>query len=189
MDSKRWDRVKTLYDEARSRPATDRVAFLAAACLGDHELQHDVQTLLDQPLGTDDFVSMVGGPSATLAVRAMAEHQTPLTGRRIGTFEVKALLGRGGMGEVYRAHDTKLGRDVAIKVLPRAFTTDAARLANLEREARVVASLSNPHIAAIHGLEESDGIRGLVLELVEGDTLAQRAGTVDRIVAGRSSSV
>ena len=174
MDPKRWDRVKTLYDEARARPATDRAAFLAGACLGDMELQRDVETLLDQPVSTDDFVGLVGGPSSTLVAQAIAEHHVPLTGRRIGTFEIKALIGRGGMGEVYRAHDTKLGRDVAIKVLPRAFTTDAGRLANLEREARVVASLSNPHIAAIHGLEESEGVRGLVLELVEGDTLAHK---------------
>ena len=174
MDPRRWDRIKTLYDEARARPATDRAAFLAGACLDDRELQREVQTLLDQPLSTDSFVSMVGGPSSALIAKAVSDRHVPLTGRRIGTFEVKGLLGRGGMGEVYRAHDTRLGRDVAFKVLPRAFTSDAARLANLEREARVVASLSNPHIAAIHGLEESEDVRGLVLELVEGDTLAQR---------------
>ena len=134
-----------------------------------------MQTLLDQPvLSTDSFLSMVGGPSSLLVAQAIAEHHVPLTGRRIGTFEIKALLGLGGMGEVYRAHDTRLGRDVAIKVLPGAFTSDSGRLANFEREARVVASLNNPHIAAIHGIEESDGIRGLVLELVEGETLAQK---------------
>ena len=76
--------------------------------------------------------------------------------------------------EVYRAHDTKLGRDVAIKVLPSAFTADAGRLASFEREARVLASLNHAHIAAIHGIEERDGIWGLVLELVEGETLADR---------------
>jgi serine/threonine protein kinase/WD40 repeat protein len=180
MDPKRWERVKTLYDQATSRPVSERAAFLAAACLDDVELQREVLTLLDQPLSTDEFYAMLGGPSSALAAWAAAEEHVPLTGRKIGTFEVKALLGRGGMGEVYRAHDTKLGRDVAIKVLPRAFTTDAGRLANLEREARVVASLSNPHIAAIHGLEESEGVRGLVLELVEGDTLAQRLSQAAR---------
>jgi serine/threonine protein kinase len=95
-------------------------------------------------------------------------------GYRLGNYEVIAHIGAGGMGEVYRAHDTRLGRDVAIKVLPRAFTDDHERLANFEREARIVASLNHPHIAAIHGVEESGGIRGLVLELVEGETLADR---------------
>ena len=83
-------------------------------------------------------------------------------------------LGRGGMGEVYRARDTKLGRDVALKVLPEPFATDPDRLARFQREARVLASLSHPNIGAIHGLEESDGVRALVLELVEGPTLADR---------------
>ena len=89
MDPKRWDRVKTLYDEARARPATDRTAFLAAACLGDHALQHEVEALLDQPISTDDFVGMVGGSSARLMAQATAEAHVSLTGRRIGTFEVK----------------------------------------------------------------------------------------------------
>ncbi len=86
----------------------------------------------------------------------------------------KRLLGKGGMGEVYRARDTRLGRDVAVKVLPRAFTADPDRLARFEREARVLASLNHPHIGTIHGLEESEGVRALVLELVEGETLADR---------------
>ena len=78
------------------------------------------------------------------------------------------------MGEVYRARDTRLGRDVAIKILSRAFGDNPARLARLEREARVLASLNHPHIGAIYGLEESDGIKALVLEMVEGEDLAQR---------------
>ena len=78
------------------------------------------------------------------------------------------------MGEVYRARDTKLGREVAVKILPRAFTGDPERLARFEREARMLAALNHPHIGAIHGVEESDGISALVLELVEGETLADR---------------
>ena len=103
----------------------------------------------------------------------------PLTpGARIGAYDVTGPLGAGGMGEVYRARDTKLDRDVALKVLPEAFTTDPDRLARFEREARVLASLNHPNIAQIHGLEETGATRALVLELVEGPTLA------DRLAAG-----
>ena len=95
-------------------------------------------------------------------------------GERFGTYTIRALLGVGGMGEVYRAHDDKLGRDVAIKVLPPAFTADPERRARFEREARMLATLNHPHIGAIYSVEEADGVRGLVLELVEGETLAER---------------
>ena len=96
------------------------------------------------------------------------------TGTRLGAYEILSLLGAGGMGEVYRARDAKLNRDVALKVLPEAFTADPDRLARFKREAQVLASLNHPHIGAIYGLEESDGVRALVLELVEGPTLADR---------------
>jgi eukaryotic-like serine/threonine-protein kinase len=95
-------------------------------------------------------------------------------GSRLGPYEVQALIGQGGMGEVYRATDIRLKRDVALKVLPSTFAADADRLARFEREAQVLASLNHPHIAQIHGLEESDGARALVMELVDGPTLADR---------------
>src|SRR6266849_2222329 len=98
------------------------------------------------------------------------------TGTRLGVYEILAPIGAGGMGEVYRARDNKLGRDVAIKVLPESFAHDAERMARFEREAQVLASLNHPHIATIHGLEESNGVRALVMELVEGPTLAERIG-------------
>src|SRR6516162_5929124 len=96
------------------------------------------------------------------------------TGTRFGHYEILSRLGAGGMGEVYRARDTKLGRDVALKVLPAAFAADAERLARFRREAQVLASLNHPGIAAIYGLEESEGVLALVMELVEGPTLAER---------------
>ena len=96
------------------------------------------------------------------------------SGTKLGHYEISTLLGKGGMGEVWRARDTKLGREVAIKTLPEEFAKDADRLARFEREAKLLASLNHPNIAAIYGLEESDGTRFLVLELVEGDTLADR---------------
>src|ERR1700722_10856873 len=95
-------------------------------------------------------------------------------GTKLGPYEVVAPLGAGGMGEVYRAWDTKLGRDVAIKVLPQAFSAEPERTARFEREAKVLASLNHPHIASIYGLEDSNGIRALVMELVNGPTLAER---------------
>jgi Tol biopolymer transport system component len=95
-------------------------------------------------------------------------------GSRLGPYEITAKLGEGGMGEVWRATDTRLKREVAIKVLPAAFTADKERLARFEREAQLLAQLHHPHIASIFGLEESDGVRALVMELVEGPTLAER---------------
>jgi eukaryotic-like serine/threonine-protein kinase len=97
-----------------------------------------------------------------------------LEGRRIGGYQIQTLIGAGGMGEVYRAHDTKLGRDVAIKILPREFLTNPERLARFEREARTLAALNHPHIAAIYGIEQDHDLRAIVLELVPGDTLADR---------------
>jgi eukaryotic-like serine/threonine-protein kinase len=93
---------------------------------------------------------------------------------RLGPYEITASIGKGGMGEVYRASDTNLGRDVAIKVLPDAFAQDPERLARFEREAKTLASLNHPNIATIHGLEKADSVTGLVMELVEGPTLADR---------------
>ena len=103
-----------------------------------------------------------------------APAEPTLTGQRLGVYHILELVGVGGMGQVYRARDTKLGRDVAIKVLPRLFSTDAERLARFEREARLLASLNHPHIAAIYGFEQTNSVHALVLELVEGPTLAER---------------
>jgi len=95
-------------------------------------------------------------------------------GTKLGPYDIAALLGAGGMGEVYRATDSRLGRDVAVKVLPEAFARDAQRMARFEREAKFLASLNHPNIASIYGLEESDGTRALVMELVEGQRKRQR---------------
>ena len=125
-------------------------------------------------------------PAAAVAGSGVLEQPTNrLVGQRFGSYTIRALLGAGGMGEVYRAHDETLGRDVAIKVLPPAFTADPERRARFEREARMLATLNHPHIGAIYGVEEADGVRGLVLELVEGETLADRIAASGRIAGGR----
>src|ERR1700681_4198380 len=103
-------------------------------------------------------------------------------GMRLGAYDIVALIGAGGMGEVYRARDTKLNRDVAIKVLLPAVANDPDRLARFSREAQVLASLNHPNIAHIYGVEDADGTRARVMELVEGPTLA------DRIVQGAGAA-
>jgi serine/threonine protein kinase len=145
------------------------VAFLTEACAGDASLQREVQALLEQP------TEGLEGLTPSVIAHAIGNADSGgLTGRRFGVYLVGERIGVGGMGEVYRARDTRLRRDVAIKVLPQAFATDADRLARFEREARVLARLDHPHIGTILGVEESDGVRALVLGLVEGDTLAER---------------
>ena len=108
------------------------------------------------------------------ATRITATTMTMQPGARLGLYEIQSPLGAGGMGEVYRAHDAKLNRDVALKILPELFALDADRLARFTREAQVLASLNHPNIGAIYGFEESNGLQALVLELVEGPTLADR---------------
>ena len=105
-------------------------------------------------------------------------------GVHLGAYEILALIGAGGMGEVYRAKDTKLHRDVAIKILPDLFAGDPERLARFQREAQILASLNHPNIGSIYGLEDAGGVHALVLELVEGPTLAERLADVGRALSG-----
>jgi eukaryotic-like serine/threonine-protein kinase len=168
----RWAAVERLYHAALVRPLDERAAFLAEACAGDGGLRHEVESLLAQDASVNAVLTVGAAVAAAGLVSDIG--RSVLTGRRRGGYQILASIGAGGMGEVYRARDTRLGRDVAIKILPRAVTADTDRLARFEREARVLASLNHLHIAGIHGVEESDGIRALVLELVEGETLAQR---------------
>jgi serine/threonine protein kinase/Tol biopolymer transport system component len=174
----RQQRVRALFEELRERPAADQTAALAAACAGDFTLYQEVARLLAADARAGSFLERG-------AIRALPDMST-LIGTRIGSYEIRAAIGAGGMGHVYRAHDMKLHREVALKILPDVFAADPDRLARFQREAQLLASLNHPHIAAIYGLEEVDvskssgqaGVRALVLELVEGPTLA------DRIVDG-----
>jgi serine/threonine protein kinase len=182
MNPERWQRVEHLFHIALARDADERASFLAEACAGDEALRREVESLLAQPASAQGFLSAPA--MALVAELSGGAGHSMLTGRRIGVYLFQSLLGAGGMGEVYRARDTKLGRDVAIKILPRAFTADPDRLARFEREARVLASLNHPNIGSIYGLEEGEGVRALVLELVEGETLAERIAKGSRAAPG-----
>jgi serine/threonine-protein kinase len=176
MTEARWREVTRLYHAALAVPLSDRSEFLKAACNGDLALVGEVESLLSQPGSADDFLA-----KPMVSHSGVPFHPVPWTGRRIGVYVVHELLGAGGMGEVYRARDTRLGRDVALKVLPRDMSSDPERLARFNREAQLLAVLNHPHIAALYGVEDvpDDGpgapaATALVLELVEGPTLADR---------------
>jgi len=172
MTPERWQQVSRIYYDALARDSRERVSFLREACRDDEALRQEVESLLAQPASAENFL---GEPALAMAARLVDDPAEPmLTGQRLGVYQILDLLGVGGMGEVYRARDTKLGRDVAVKVLPRLFSADPERLARFEREARLLASLNHPHIAAIYGFEDTAGVHALVLELVEGPTLAER---------------
>ena len=169
MSDQRWRRIEEICHEALERSPDERARFVREACAGDEVLRVEVESLLANQSRADALGSGLGIRDSGLGIST-----EELIGKQIGVYRIDSLLGAGGMGEVYRARDTKLGRDVAIKFLPRAFTSDPDRLARFEREARMLASLNHPHIGAIYGFEESDGAPALVLELVEGLTLADR---------------
>jgi serine/threonine protein kinase len=166
MTPERWQRVEQLYHAALDRDASQRAAFLEAACAGDESLRQDVESLLVREQSTERFLA---APALQAAAKVMVEDVAPsLTGRRLGTYEVLSLLGAGGMGEVYRARDTKLNRDVALKILPDAFAQDANRLARFRREAQAVAALNHAHIVTIFPIEEHDDVPFMTMELIEG---------------------
>ena len=165
MTPERWAAIERLYHRVRSLGPEERARVLSDACQGDAGLCREVESLLAHERGAG-FLST---PAA-----ALLSSGSTLVGARVGPYAIAARIGEGGMGEVYRAHDSKLGRDVAIKILPHIFTADPERLARFAREARVLAALNHPHIGAIYGLEDADGVPALVLELVDGETLADR---------------
>jgi serine/threonine protein kinase len=177
MTPERWQQVEALYHAAYARPSNERAAFLAHACPDDAALRREVESLLSV---RDDGV--FSQPAVGAAAQMIGDVlRANMTGRTIGGYYLESLLGAGGMGEVYRARDPKLGREVAIKILPREFTSDPDRLARFEREARMLAALNHPNICAIYGFEEADGVRFLILELVEGTTLPNRLGDVSSL--------
>jgi Tol biopolymer transport system component len=167
MDPARERQLSDLYHAALARPSEERAAFLKDACPADERLRAEVESLLRYEPAAERFLE-------TPAAAAAANAQPMKLPHDFGPYTLTALLGAGGMGEVYRARDLKLGREVAIKILPVHLTADTERAARFAREARLLATLNHPHIGAIYGLHEENGTTAIVLELVEGSTLADR---------------
>jgi serine/threonine-protein kinase len=171
MTLERWRQLEAVYHDASGRPAADREAFLIAACGDDLELRQHVESLLAQTGSLPDPFALIADGTET-ADRSPAPPK--LSGRQVGVYQIQQLIDVGGMGAVYRARDTRLGRDVALKILLTPFASNQERVARFEREARLLAAINHPHISVIYGIENLDGISALVLEFVDGHTLAER---------------
>jgi eukaryotic-like serine/threonine-protein kinase len=169
MESSERNRVSDLYHRALARAPEARSAFLAVETAGNVRLREEVESLLACEPTLAAFLEQPA--VARFGPRFL---HRDLLGRQVGQYTVVAHLGTGGMGEVYRAHDSKLGRDVALKILPAHYTGDPERRQRFVREARLLATLNHPNIGAIYGFDDIDGHSALVLELVEGTTLADR---------------
>ena len=183
----RQQQLKELYNVALERAAGERRSFLAEACAGDEELRHELESLLGYQARAEAFIET---PLPQLATELLAtDLAASLVGRRIGHYHVLARIGAGGMGEVFLAEDTRLGRKVALKLLPAKFTSDPTRVRRFEREARAASALNHPNILTIHEIGQAStdlgGIHFIATEFIEGETLRERLarGGVDLTVA------
>ncbi len=175
MTSDRWEHIFSLFDAALARPETERAAFLTDQCREDAHLRQEVESLLAAHDDSEGFLS--GRPSLVGAASVDQSGPAPpsLTrGMRLGVFDIESFVGAGGMGEVYKARDTRLDRHVAIKVLLPDAATDPRGRARFAYEARAIARLSHPRICSIHEMGHQDGFDFLVMEYLEGETLAAR---------------
>ncbi len=168
MKPERWQQIDHLLDEALERDPQQRKVFLEQACDGDAELRKKVEALLEAHEKAGSFVER---PALDLVAQ---QPRQSLVGRKLGPYEILSLIGRGGMGEVYQARDTRLDRMDALKILPVEVATDPDRLRRFVREAKAASALNHPNIATIYEIGESDGINWIAMELVEGQTLAER---------------
>ena len=171
MTPERWQQVKELFNAALECDAGQRTAFLQQACSGDVTLQQQVESLLAMHESSD---RLLDGSVGALAAELLTQAQPPpLVGQSLGVYQVERHVGRGGMGEVYLARDTRLGRPVAVKLLPASFHQDPDRVRRFQQEARATSLLNHPNIVTIHEVAESAGLRFIVSEFVEGKTLRE----------------
>jgi len=170
MIPQRFERVREIYHAALDRPPGERAVFLDGACSGDTALRDEVLSLLaaDREAG-----SFLAATEVAFDTRPLGPAGATLTGHVLGSYEVLSRLGAGGMGEVYLARDTRLGRNVAIKLLPNGHRLDSARVRRFEREARAASALNHPNIVTIYDIGACDAGRYIVMELVEGQTLRE----------------
>jgi len=172
MKPERWHKIEKLYHSALEREADQRTDFLAEACAGDDSLRREVESLLTHQSKAEYLMET---PVMEVAAKAIAEDSTTsIVGRNLGHYQILSLLGKGGMGEVYRARDTRLSREVAIKILPSEYSADADRLRRFEQEARAAGMLNHPNILTIHDIGADGRAPYIVSELLAGATLREQ---------------
>ncbi len=172
MTPERWQQVDKLLEEALEQQPDRRAAFLDEACNGDAALRQEVESLLSAHGKAGDFIEAPALEVAAAAHRGAGVRI--VAGQQLGPYKILSLLGAGGMGEVYRAKDDRIGREVAIKVLPSAFSADADRLRRFEQEARAAGRLNHPNILALYDVGTHEGSPYIVSELLHGETLRDR---------------
>src|SRR5713226_5508618 len=172
MKPERWQQIDKLYHSALECEASHRAAFLDQACAGDEALRREVESLLAYHTRAENFIE---SPALEIAATMLANEQAQsAVGRTIGCYQVTSLLGSGGMGEVYVAEDTRLGRKVALKLLPKEFTQDPQRVRRFEQESRAASALNHPNIITIFDIGQADDARYIATEFIEGQTLRQQ---------------
>jgi serine/threonine protein kinase/Tol biopolymer transport system component len=172
MQPERWQQIDQLFHSALELEPNRRAAFLAQECADDESLRIEVESLLASHEQAHDFIET---PASDLAAAILAKGQIGLVaGQAVGSYKIVSVLGVGGMGEVYLAKDTRLGRQVALKLLPPQFTINADRLRRFEQEARAVSALNHPNIVTIHEIGRDNSSQFIVTEYIEGQTLRQR---------------
>ncbi len=171
MTPERWQHVKALLHSALERKADERAAFLVEACGNDVALREDLESLLVREEEASSFIEQ---PAVEVMAESLSHEQaTTMLGRKLGRYQIIAALGSGGMGEVYVAEDTQLGRKIALKTLPAHFTLDDERVRRFLQEARAASALNHPNIITIYEVGQADSRHFIVTELIEGETLRQ----------------
>ncbi|HSK63448.1 MAG TPA: serine/threonine-protein kinase, partial [Pyrinomonadaceae bacterium] len=172
MTPERWQQVKEIFNSAINYRPEDRSQFISQACSGDEDLRSEVESLIASHEQSGEFIDQ---PAFEAAASLLAGERAELiSGHMIGSYEVLSFISRGGMGEVYLAEDKRLGRKVALKLLPASFTRDDDRLRRFEQEARAASALNHPNIITIYEIREAAGSHVIATEFVEGETLRHR---------------
>ncbi|MBI4468315.1 MAG: serine/threonine protein kinase, partial [Acidobacteria bacterium] len=179
MTPERWQKIKNVFQSALGHEPEQRSALLDKACANDDEMRGKVEAMLHAHAEAGSFIE---APAVDVAAELMAEEQTgSRIGEDIGPYRIVSRLGAGGMGEVYLAQDHRLGRQVALKLLPEYFTTDGSRVKRFQQEARAASAISHPNIATLYDIGDVEGVNYIAMEYVRGETLAARlqAGSLE----------